>query len=304
MAKKDTVAQKNALEQLKERFAEYGLGSDDFVAAIRQSILDNTDAEGNIAQASAAAAVRATPAYKARFAGNEARKIKIQADIAAGKIPAMAELSEASYIKAEDGYREVLRKQGVPESFYNNTAYLSKLIGNDLSVDEVGSRASLAQQAAQQVNPEIRQQLQSLYGVSDKQIAGFFLDPELGQQNINAVAAGNAAIVSAAAKRSGMDLAKADAEALAARISPDNQQAIDATKLFSATAVTSGLTTGDVSGGASGVTASDVVIAATGDVEAQAKLEKEKQKRQAEYQSASGMAETQKGVVGLQRANL
>jgi hypothetical protein len=45
-------------------------------------------------------------------------------------------------------------------------------------------------------------------------------------------------------------------------------------------------------------------MAATGDIESQAKLEKEKQKRQAEYQSASGMAETQKGVVGLQRSNL
>lgn len=300
----DTIAQKNALQLLKERFAAYGLGSDDFVAAIRQSILDNTDAEGNIAQASAAAAVRATPAYQNRFSGNTARRNFIQAEIAAGRTSAMSELSEANYIQAEDNYKEVLRKQGVPESFYNNTAYLGRLIGNDLSIDEVNSRASLAKQAAQQVNPEIKQQLQSLYGVSENQIAGFFLDPELGQQNINAVAAGNAAIVSAAAKRSGMDLAKADAEALAARISPENQQAIDSTKLFSATSLTAGLTAGDVSGGASGVNATDVIIAATGDVEAQAKLEKEKQKRQAEYQSASGMAETTKGVVGLQRANL
>lgn len=300
----DTVAQKNALELLKDRFAAYGLGSEAFVAAIRQSILDNTDAQGRIAEASAAAAIRATDAYKIRFAGNEARKLKIQADIAAGRKPAMAELSEASYIKAEEGYKEVLRKQGVPESFYNDTAYLSQLIGNDLSVDEVNSRASLAKQAAQQANPEVKQQLQSLYGISENQIAGFFLDPSLGQQNINAVAAGNAAIVAAAAKRSGMDLAKADAEALAARISPENQQAIDATKLFGATSVTAGLTTGDVSGGTSGVNASDVVMAATGDAESQAKLEQEKQKRQAEYKSASGMAETAKGVVGLQRANL
>jgi hypothetical protein len=300
----DTIAQKNALELLKERFAAYGLGSDDFVSVIRQSILDNTDAAGNVAQASAAAAIRATPAYQARFAGNIARRNAIQADIAAGRTPAMSELSEANYIKAEEGYREVLRKQGVPESFYNDTGYLAKLIGNDLSIDEVNSRASLAKQAAQQANPEVKQQLQSLYGVSENQIAGFFLDPSLGQQNINAVAAGNAAIVAAAAQRTGMSLAQADAEALAARISPENQQAIDATKLFGATATTAGLTTGDVSGGTSGATTSDVVMAATGDAEAQAKLEKERQRRQAEYKSASGMAETQKGVVGLQRANL
>ena len=299
----DTVVQKNALELLKERFAAYGLGSDAFVAVIRQSIIDNTY-DGQVAEASAAAAIRATPEYEARFAGNKARRDKIAAEIAAGRTPAIAELSEANYIKAEEGYKEVLRKQGVPESFYNNTAYLSQLIGNDLSVDEVNSRASLAKQAAQQANPEVKQQLQSLYGISENQIAGFFLDPSLGQENINAVAAGNAAIVAAAAKRSGMDLAKADAEALAARISPENQQAIDATKLFGATSTTAGLTVSDVSGGTSGVNASDVVMAATGDAESQAKLEKENQRRQAEYKSASGMAETAKGVVGLQRANL
>jgi hypothetical protein len=300
----DTIAQKNALELLRERFAAYGLGSEDFVSAIRQSILDNTDADGNIAQATAAAAIRATPAYQARFSGNIARRNAIQADLAAGRTPALSELSEANYIAAEDNYREVLRKQGVPASFYNDTSYLSKLIGNDLSIDEVGSRASLAKQAAKQANPEVKQQLQSLYGISENQIAGFFLDPTLGQQNINAVAAGNAAIISAAAQRSGMNLNKAESEALVARIAPENQQAIDASKLFGATSLTAGLASGDVSGGASGVNASDVVIAASGDAEAQAKLEKENRKRQAEYKSASGMAETQKGVVGLQRANL
>jgi hypothetical protein len=299
-----TVSQKNALELLKERFAAYGLGGVDFVNAIRQSILDNTDADGNIAQASAAAAVRATPAYQARFSGNIARRNAIQADVAAGRTPAMSELSEASYIQAEDNYKEVLRKQGVPESFYNNTAYLGRLIGNDLSIDEVNSRASLAKQAAQQVNPEIRQQLQSLYGVSENQIAGFFLDPELGKQNIDAVAAGNAAIVSAAAQRSGLSLSKEQSERLAQTISPENQQAIDATKLFGTTSLTAGLASESVSGEKASVSAEDVILAATGDVEVQARLERERQKRGAEYQAASGMAETTKGVVGLQRANL
>lgn len=299
----ETIQQKNALALLRERFAQYGLGSDSFVEAIRKSIVDNTH-DGTVYESSAIAAIRATPEYEARFFGNKARRDKMAADIAAGRKPAMAELSEANYIKAEDGYREVLRKQGVPEAFYNNTTYLSQLIGNDLSIDEVNSRASLAKQAAQQANPEVKQQLQSLYGISENQIAGFFLDPSLGQENINSVAAGNAAIVAAAAKRSGMDLTKTDAEALAARISPENQQALDATKLFGATSAAAGLSIGDVSGGTSEVSASDVIMAGTGDTEALTKLEKEKQKRQAEYKSASGMAETSKGVVGLQRANL
>lgn len=300
----DTIAQKNALELLKERFAAYGLGTEAFVNAIRQSILDNTDADGNIAEASAAAAIRATPAYEARFSGNKARRDAIQADIAAGRTPKMAELSEASYIQAEDNYREVLREANVPAQFYDNTTYLAKLIGNDLSIKEVSARASLAKQAASQANPEVLQQLESLYGVTQSQVAGFFLDPELGQQNINAIAAGNAAIIAASAKRSGMTLDKAESERLAERIAPDGQSAIDTQKLFGQTSLTAGLTTESVSGEKAGVSAEDVILAATGDVERQAKLEKERQKRLAEYQSASGMAETQKGVVGLQRANL
>lgn len=299
-----TISQKNALELLRERFAQYGLGGDEFVNAIRQSILDNTDSEGNIAQASATSAIRATPAYQARFSGNLARRTAIQADIASGKTPAMSELSESSYIQAEDNYREVLRKQGVPEIFYNNTKYLGNLIGNDLSVDEVNSRASLAKQAAQQVNPEIRQQLQSLYGVSENQITGFFLDPALGQQNINAVAAGNAAIVSAAARRGGLSLSKEQSERLAQTISPENQSAIDATKIFGQTSLVSGLATESISGEKSTIDAEDVILAATGDVERQTKLIKEKDRRQAEYQAKSGMAETAKGVIGLQRANI
>jgi len=143
-----------------------------------------------------------------------------------------------------------------------------------------------------------------LYGVSENQIAGFFLDPELGRQNIDAVAAGNAAIVSAAAQRSGMTLSREQSERLAQTISPENQQAIESSKLFGQTSITAGLTSESVSGEKASVSAEDVILAATGDVERQAKLDRERQKRQAEYQSASGMAETQKGVVGLQRANL
>jgi hypothetical protein len=300
----DTINQKNALELLRERFAAYGLGTEAFVSAIRQSILDNTDADGNIAEASAAASIRATPAYQARFSGNIARRNAIQADIAAGRTPKMSELSEANYIQAEDNYREILREANVPAQFYDNTNYLAKLIGNDLSIKEVSARASLAKQAASQANPEVLQQLESLYGVTQNQVTGFFLDPELGQQNINAVAAGNAAIIAASAKRSGMALGRAESERLAQMIEPTNQQAIDTQRLFGQTSLVAGLTAESVSGEKATVNAEDVILAATGDVERQARLDKERQKRQAEYQSASGMAETQKGVVGLQRANL
>jgi len=216
----------------------------------------------------------------------------------------MSELSEARYIELEDSYREVLKKANVPAQFYSSTTYLAKMIGNDLSTGEVAARASLAKQAASQANPEIKQQLQSLYGISENQVAAFFLDPELGKETISTVAAGNAATLAASAARSGLTLTKAQAESLAQKVAPTSEDAINAEVIFAETSRTAGLAATSVSGETAGVSAEDVILASTGNVESQAKLEKERQKRLAEYQAASGMAETQKGVVGLQRANL
>lgn len=299
-----TIAQKNAKQLLADTFAAYGLSDQAFIDAIQKAILDNTDKDGNIAQATAAAQIRQTDPYKIRFSGNELRKKAIQDSMARGEMPTMSELSEAKYIELEDSYKEVLKKANVPPQFYSSTTYLAKMIGNDLSTGEVAARASIAQQAASQANPEIKQQLQSLYGIGENQVTAFFLDPELGKETINTVAAGNAAILAASAARSGLSLSKTQAEALAQRVAPTNEQAIIADVVFGETAKTAGLAETGVSGEMAGVNAEDVILASTGNAESQAKLEKERLKRSAEYQAASGMAETQKGVVGLQRANL
>ena len=300
----ETIPQKNALAMLRDEFASYGLTGDAFVEAIRKAILDNMDVEGNISTASATAAIRATPEYAARFAGNIARRNAIQASLANGITPSMSELTEASYIALEDSYKEVLKKAQVPAQYYENVSYLAKMIGNDLSVDEVSARASLAKQAASQANPEIKQQLKSFYNVDENQIAAFFLDPELGNQTLGARTAGNAAIVSAAAQRSGLTLSKEESEKIAKQIAPEAGQVLSSEQVFGQTSKTARLAAETVSGEKAGVTAEDVILAATGNLESQARLEKEAEKRKAEYQAASGMAATQKGVVGLQRANL
>jgi hypothetical protein len=299
-----TFAQKDAKQLLADVFASYGLTDPEFVNAIQKAILDNTDRDGNVATSTATAQIRLTEAYQLRFAGNKLRKAAIQESMARNEIPTMSELSEANYIQLEDSYKEILKKANVPSQFYSNTTYLAKMIGNDLSTGEVSARASIAQQAASQANPEIKQQLKSLYGVNENQVAAFFLDPELGKETIGTVAAGNAAILAASASRSGLSLTKAQAESLAQRVAPTNEQAIVADVVFGETSRTAGLAATSVSGETAGVNAEDVILASTGNSESQAKLEKERQKRLAGYQSASGMAETQKGVVGLQRANL
>lgn len=296
-----TFQQKDAFTLLKELFASYGLGSDAFVEAVKQAILDNTDAQGNVASASAAAAIRATDVYKARFAGNELRKKRIQEDMARGVIPSISELTESSYLALEDSYRNELRKYNVPPQFYDDTSYLAKMIGNDLSTAEVGARASLAQQAANLANPEIKQQLKAFYGVGEDQIAAFFLDPELGKQTIDTVAAGNAAILAASAERAGMALTQAQAENLATISAPDRQSALNAQAVFAQTSATAGLSITGITGEQSTIGAEDVILAATGDAERAAKLERERQRRLAQYRASAGseLGRTATGGIGV-----
>ena len=297
----ETLAQKNALQLIQDRFASYGISG--LADTLRRLIADYTDADGNISDSLVTAELRKSDAYTKRFAGNIERKKKIEADVAAGRQPQFGLLDEATYIKAEDDYRSILSDYNIP-GFYDTPESYVNLIGNNITPKEVQARAAAAQQAASSANPEIKAQLKSMYGVQENQIAAYFLDPEKASTALKPVAAANAATLAAAAQRGGLALSQGDAERLAGTIAPGVNDVIASDTLFQQTSLTAGLAQASVSGEASTVGAEEVLTAAGGNVEAQAKLARERQKRQAEYQSASGMAETAKGVVGLQRANL
>lgn len=297
----ETLAQKNALQMIQDRFASYGIQG--LADALRRLIADNTDTNGNISESLVVAGLRDTEEYKRRFAGNIERKKKIEADVAAGRQPRYGLLSEADYVRAEEDYRSILSEYSIP-GFYDTPDSYVNLIGNNISPKEVQARALAAQQAVSSANPEIKAQLSAMYGIKEKDLAAYFLDPEVATTALKPIAASNAATLSAAAKRSGLGLSQTEAESLAQKLAPGTTDVITSDTLFQQTALTAGLTTGSVSGEQSMVGATDVISAAAGDVEAQARLGREREKRSAEYRGASGMAETAKGVVGLQRANL
>ena len=286
---------------IQDRFASYGIQG--LATALRKLIADNTDAEGGISESLVIAGLRETKEYQKRFAGNIERKKKIEADVAAGRQPRYGLLSESDYVKAEENYRTILSDYTLP-GFYDTPESYVNLIANNITPKEVQARAMAAQQAASSANPEIKAQLKAMYGIKEKNLTAYFLDPEVAKTALKPIAASNAATIAAAAKRSGLQLTQGDAERISGQLAPGATDLIASDALFQQTALTAGLTEGSVSGEASMVGTEEVLTAAAGNVEAQAKLARERQKRQAEYQSASGMAETQKGVVGLQRANL
>jgi hypothetical protein len=296
-----SVDQRDALQIIKDEFDTYGIGG--LADILADLIIKNTNANGDVATSTVKAGLRESPAYKQRFAGNAKRMETVARLKAEGKtVPAGAgPLSEAQYVATEAEYRNVLREYNLPAGFYDDSADFINLIGNDIRPDEVKARASMAQQAASSANPEIKQQLKSLYGVKESQIVSFFLDPEKAQ---NVIKAGNTAVVAATAQKAGISLTAEQASRVVEKTAPGATDVISAETISANLATTAGLEQASVSGEASSVTGEDVLTAATGDATAEARLKRERSKRQAEYQAASGMAETAKGVVGLQRANL
>lgn len=106
-----------------------------------------------------------TPEYKQRFAGNEAR-------LKAG----LPVLSPAQYLATEDSYRQVLQAAGLPKGFYDSPSDFTNWIAGDVSATELKNRADEAT-AVVNGNPEVRDAMKQLYGVSDGDIAAYFLDP-------------------------------------------------------------------------------------------------------------------------------
>lgn len=110
--------------------------------------------------------LREQPAYKQRFAANEARR-------KAG----LTVLSESEYLSLERSYAQLMRASGLPTGFYDSPDDFQRFIENDLSISELNERVQNGYQAVKMANPQVVKQMQELYGVSESQLAAYFLDP-------------------------------------------------------------------------------------------------------------------------------
>lgn len=133
-----------------------------------------------------------TPEYKTRFAGNEARK-------KAG----LPVLDPAQYLATEQAYRQILQDAGMPAGFYDNPADFTNWISGDVSPTEIQGRVELAKQATAQANPEFKNALAEMYGISESEIVAYFLDRKRAVPLLEKRAA--AAQIGAAALRRGFE---------------------------------------------------------------------------------------------------
>jgi hypothetical protein len=112
-------------------------------------------------------AIREQPAYKKRFAGNAARLKK-----------GLSELDPASYIGLENQFRQTLQSNGLPANFYDQTEDFQALIEGDVSPSELNERVQQGYRAVADADPAVKEQMKNLYGVSEGQLAAYFLDPQ------------------------------------------------------------------------------------------------------------------------------
>lgn len=214
-----TTEETSALEELERVLRFYGLVTDadqrlltDVAALWRQKrITDKTGIDEIGIQ------LRDSQAFKDRFPANEALR-------AAGK----PQFSVTQYLREEAAYKSALQRAGMPPGFYDDPSDFQTFIINDVSPDEVEARAQLGYQAVRQADPQVVQEFQRLYGVSEGELAAYFIDPQRMRPTFDRYEAERQAraaqIAASATTQAGITVERQQAEALA-RAGVTQQQA-------------------------------------------------------------------------------
>ena len=146
-------------------------------------------------------------AYKNRFKANESRVQK-----------GLRALTEAEYIGLEDQYQDVMRRYGLPETYYTRGDMgrqegFEKFIAGDVSPVEVEDRIQTAQNRVLYANPEVSRALREFYpDITNGDILAYALDPSKALTNIQRKV--SAAEIGAGAIQAGLSTGVARAEEL------------------------------------------------------------------------------------------
>jgi hypothetical protein len=192
---------KSAFDLLYSEFKQYGLEA--LVAPLKSLI------EEGVSPSEFTLRLRETDAYKKRFAANQQR-------IAKG----LRALSEAEYIGTEDQYQDVMRRYGMPESYYTKGEMgiqtgFERFLAGDVSAVELEDRIQTAQNRVVNSNPEVAKALKEFYpGISNGDILAYVLDPSNAIEQIKRKV--TAAEIGGAAIQSGLKTGMTRAEELAA----------------------------------------------------------------------------------------
>lgn len=274
----DLAAQKqSAYDIISETLAAYGLAElSDFVSNIvfGEDIVDANVILGR---------VRQTPQYKLRFAANEQRRAK-----------GLNALSESEYVAMERVYMQYLRASGLPPELYDQNTDVQQLLANDVSVAELATRINQGYEAVKNADPQVVTEMKRLYGVTEDQLAAYFLDPEKTTP-ILVRQAQSAQIAAEARLQAGIEIGQGQVEQLATAGITQEQarqgfQAIQqAQELFTALPTEQAIATEEQIAGIFGTSSA-----------AQQRIRQRQRSRTAEFQAGGGFAGQGTTVTGLQ----
>lgn len=273
-----------AVDELKAILTYYGLGSLADVLSARitddPTLVDNPTV--------LLSSVRDTTEYKTRFKGNEKRR-------AAG----LPELSPADYVGLENSFRDTLRANSLPKGFYDTQDDFANFIGQDISPNELNARVSQGYNAVMQAEPGTKAELKQLYGLSDGDIAAFFIDPARFNQSDAIKKAQAAQVASEARRQAGIGLTAGTAEALVTE-GFTRQQAQQGFAEIGASQEVYGLTTAEQASGQQAITQEQQIGGVFGtNAEARKAITERKRKRTAAFEQGGSVLTTQAGNIGL-----
>ena len=278
------AAGQSAYNLLFEEFNRYGLGS--LVAPLQNFIVEG------LSPAEFTIRLRDTDAYKKRFAANAAR---IQKGLTA--------LDEATYIGLEDQYQEIMRKYGLPESYYSRGDMgrqegFEKFIANDVAPTEVEDRIVTAQNRVINAAPEVSRALREFYpDITNGDILAYALDPQQAITNIKRKV--TAAEIGGAAMAEGLATGLSRAEELA-RFGVTGAGYREAAPVIKQATERGSQLAGFYDQGVfDQATAEQAVLGISGSADAQKKIKKLTQLEQASF---SGQAGAAGGALGRERA--
>jgi hypothetical protein len=274
-----TETQQSAYDVINDLLRMYGL--EELTTFVGNIITQSDVVDTNVLLGE----IRQQPQYQQRFAANEARR-------RAG----LNVLSEQQYLALENTYRQYMRASGLPANFYDSNDDFQNLIANDVSPGEFAERVNQGYEAVRFADPTVIAQMQELYGVSEGDLAAYFLDPEKATPVL--LQRAQAAQTAAGAAQAGMQLTTEEAERLAQEGITQQQARAGAAAITQAEELFQP-TTGEQDGA---FTREEQLGAVFGtDPAAAQRLRQRQRRRQAAFEGGGGFAQGAGGqVTGLQ----
>lgn len=275
-----------AFDIISKTLSYYGLDDADLMREV-QALWMNKTLPANASIDDIGVQLQSSPAFAKRFPAN-----KILAD--QGK----PQYSVSQYLRLESDYKSRLQAAGMPTGFYDNPQDFQKFIANDVSPDELSARLQYGYQAVRNAPKEVVDQFKTLYGVSEGDLAAYFIDPEAARPTFDRYEAErqarSAAIAAEAATQANIQLGRQQAEELArAGVSTTEAQ-----KGFGVIGTSQELFT--TQAGEEAISQQEQITGVLGTNAAAAqRVAKRRRERQAQFEQGGTLATTQQGVTGL-----